>query len=202
MSTFFPTPRAGLVVPDTLPVHINRQERHSLEVPPSFETADSFVLAVTNHGEASRIHVHLDDGLPEIASLDDTNFYVEANATKEIPVSVHGTDHVFGKIKLVSGYGAVTRWVDVEVLEPDEDDAVEIDEELAKPQPREEDDSEDGTATPLVGARPIIPVASLGVLALIVAVAAAVYFESTVVAVGALLVFGAVLVAGYLLVTQ
>ena len=202
MSTFFPTPRTESVVPDTLPVYLNRQERHSLEVPPSFETADSFVLAVTNHGEASRIHVHLDDGLPEIASIDDTNFYVEANATKEIPVSVHGTDHVFGKIKLVSGYGAVTRWVDVEVLEPDEDDSVEIDEELAKPKPRDEDDAEEASPAPLLGDRPILPVASLGVLALLVAVAAAAFFESTVVAIGALLVFGAVLVAGYLLVTQ
>jgi len=189
-------------VPDTLPVYINRQERHSLEVPPSFETADSFVLAVTNHGEASRIHVHLDDGLPEIASIEDTNFYVEANATTEIPVSVHGTDHVFGKIKLVSGYGATTRWVDVEVLEPEEDDAVEIDEELAKPQPRDEDESDEAAATPLLGDSPVLPVASLGLLALLVAVGAAAFFESTVVAVGAVLVFCAVLVAGYLLAQQ
>lgn len=184
---------------DTLPVHFNRQERHSLEVPPSFETADSFVIAVTNHGEAGRIHVHLDDGLPEIASIDDTNFYVEANGTTEIPVSVHGTDHVFGKIKLVSGYGAVTRWVDVEVTEPDDDESVEIDEDLAKPQPRDETQSGATGHTPLLGDSPILPVLSLGLVALLVAVGAAAFFKSTVVAVGALLVLGAVLVAGYLL---
>ncbi|WP_136715773.1 DUF7524 family protein [Halorientalis salina] len=184
-------------MPDTLPVHFNRQERHSLEVPPSFETADSFVIAVRNHGEAGRIHIHLDDGLPEIASIEDTNFYVQANGVTEIPVSVHGTDHVFGKIKVVSGYGAVTRWIDVEVTEPDEDEGVEVDEDLAKPQPRDDTETE-STASPFAE-RPLVPVAGLGLLALLVAVGSAMAFDSALVALGALLVFGAVIGAGYLL---
>jgi len=185
-------------VPDTLPVHLNRQDRHSLEVPPSFETADSFVIAVNNHGEAGRLHVHLDDGLPEIATIEDTNFYVAANGVTEIPVSVHGTDHVYGKLKVVSGYGAVTRWIDVEVTEPDSDDTVEIDEDLGKPK---HEDDESGSSGPgaLVGEHPLLPVAGLGLLALLVVVGAMILFESTVVVGGAVLVVGAVLVASYLL---
>jgi len=183
-------------VPDTLPVHLNRQERHSLEVPPSFETGDSFVIAVRNHGEAGRIHVHLDDGLPDIASIEDTNFYVEANGVTEIPVSIHGTDHVFGKIKVASGYGAVTRWIDVEVTEPDDEEDVEVGEDLGKPQPRDDDRTGSGQT---FGDRPILPVAGLGLLALILAVGAAIAFDSTLVVAGAALVLGAVLAAGYLL---
>lgn len=187
-STFFTAPRAPPVVPDTLSVHLNRQERHSLEVPPSFEAGDSFVIAVTNHGDAGRIHIHLADGLADIASIEDTNFYVPASGTTEIPVSVHENDDVVGKLKLASGYGAVTRWVDV-VLTAQDDEGVVIDEELAKPQP-EADETE---TTSLLAEESISPALVGGVVAVLVAVSLAVLFRSVVLGAIVLLVAGVVL---------
>ncbi|MFB6164913.1 MAG: hypothetical protein ABEJ31_07125 [Haloarculaceae archaeon] len=184
-------------MPDTLPVHVNRRERNSLEVPPSFETDDSFVIAVENHGEAGRVHVHLDDGLSEWASVDANNYYVEANAIKEIPVSVTEPGPGFGKLKVVSGYGATTRWIDVELAEADDGpDGVVIDEDLAKPRP--DDGAEPGG--PLVqrlAASPAAPVVALGALALVVAVGAALAFQSGLVAAAAVIVVLAVVAAGY-----
>jgi hypothetical protein len=188
-------------VPDRLPVHANRQQLHSLEVPASFETSDSFVIEVTNHGESCRLHVVLDGELAEVATIAESNHYIEANATREIPVSVHDKRSVFGKIKVVVGYGATTRWVDVELTEPaDENREVQVDEDLGKPQPSDEGET-DGSLGSSVTDRPGIPVFALGFVALLVAVTAAMLSQSIVVAAGAAVVIVAVAVAVYLLAT-
>ena len=181
-------------MPDTLPVHLNQRDLHSLEVPDAFETDDSFVLAVRNHGEASRVHVHLDDGLSEIAAVETTNHYVRANETAEIPVAVHGAGPVRGKIKIVSGYGAVTRWVDVRVTESDDDTGVEVDEELGKPQP-ERYESGPREQSPLAD-RPTLPLLVFAAVALALALGAAVLVDNLLVTVGAVAVVVAVFVAG------
>lgn len=181
-------------MPDHLPVHVNRQELHDLSVPSSFETSDSFVIEVHNHGEAGRIHVHLDENLSAVASIDDTNHYVEANGRTEIPVSVHEGREVFGKLKIVSGYGAVTRWVDVVLTEP-EDDGVVVDEDLAKPAPPDQrSDQEPPLLAPIVE-HPTAPVVVLALVAVLVAIAAASLFEGTLVVAGAIVVVVAVLVS-------
>ena len=184
-------------MPDTLPVHLNQRDLHSLEVPDAFETNDSFVLAVRNHGEASRVHVHLDDGLSEIAAVKATNHYVRANETAEIPVAVHGAGPVRGKIKVVSGYGAVTRWINVHITKSDDDTGVEVGEDLGKPQPERH---ESGPAErPTLADRPALPVLAFAAVALAVALGAAVLVENLLVTVGAVAVVVAVFVAGTML---
>jgi hypothetical protein len=190
-------------VPDELPVDVNRRERNSLSVPAAIETDDSFVIRVRNHGNAGRVHVHLDESLSAVASLDETNHYVEAQSTRDIPVSVHEHEPVHGKIKLSAGYGATTRWVDVELTEPDDTGTVEVDESLAEPgggEPDEESTPDRASPGSILTDRPELPVLALGALAVTVAVGAATVFESGLVAAGAGVVFVAVLLAGYLLV--
>jgi len=187
-------------VPDRLPVHVNRKQIHSLEVPASFEADDSFVIAVKNHGEAGRVHVHLDGELAEIATVADNNYYVEAESTCEIPVSVHDHREAFGKIKVVVGYGATTRWVDVELSEPDQGGPVEVGEELAVSGGEDDgtvstDLDESAGSAGLLADQPVLPVVGLGVLAVALAVGAAAVLESTVVTVGAGVVVLAVLAA-------
>ncbi|AQL41718.1 hypothetical protein BV210_02850 [Halorientalis sp. IM1011] len=192
-------------MPDELYVDVNRRERNSLSVPAAIETDDSFVIRVRNHGNAGRVHVHLDENLSAVASLDETNHYVEANSTQAIPVSVHEHEPVHGKIKLSAGYGATTRWVDVELTEPDDTGTVEVDESLAEPGGGERDGDADGdtdgaSTESILTDRPELPVLALGTMAVAVAVGAATVFESGLVAAGAVVVFVAVLLAGYLLV--
>ena len=188
-------------MPDRLPVHVNRKQIHSLEVPASFEADDSFVIAVENHGEAGRVHVHLDGELAEIATVADNNYYVEANGACDIPVSVNDHREAFGKIKVVVGYGATTRWVDVELTEPDHGGPVEVGDELTV---SGGDDAETvavegGGPTPqsggLLADQPVLPVVGLGVLAVVLAVGAAAVLESTVVTIGAGVVVLAVVAA-------
>ncbi|MHB9286661.1 hypothetical protein ACKVMT_06430 [Halobacteriales archaeon Cl-PHB] len=184
---------------DQLPVHVNREELHALEVPASFEAHDSFDVALVNHGESLHVHVHLDDALSQVASIDATNHYVERESTRAVRVTVdeaalaHLGD-VHGKIKVASAYGAQTRWIDVDLSEyEEEDDAVQVDESLAQPQPTPEE-----PGTPLLQ-RPELPVLALGGLALVVALLAAVLINNTFVLVGSLVVLAGVLVALYFL---
>jgi len=180
------------VVPDVLPVHINREELHSLEVPATFEADGSFDVKLINHGESLHVHLHLDDPLSEMAAIEAVNHYVEGDSQRFVRVDVDpdrldGSGRA-GKLKLASGYGATTRWVDIELSEPDpEEDSMDIAESLAKPQPKE--------PKPSVFERPEVPVLALGVVALLVAALTAVLIDSTVILVGSFVVLAGVLAA-------
>lgn len=185
---------------DELPVYISREGLHSLEVPASFETTDSFDVRLVNHGESLHVHLHLDDPLSEVASIDAGNHYVEGDSERYVRVDVD-TDRIdgeelLGKLKVASGYGAETRWIDVRLSEPDpESESVRVDESLAQPT------TPDSDSEALIE-RPEIPVLALGILALLVAVGAVVFIGETLVVVGSLLVVAGVLVALFFLLTS
>jgi hypothetical protein len=187
-------------VSDTLPVHVNRQELHSLEVPTDFETGESFQIRLLNHGESVHVHLHLDDDLSEVASLEAANHYVEGESQRVIRVTVapDATLPVHGRLKVVTAYGATTRYIDVDLEAEDEaEEPVTVDESLGQPQPRPTAD----TGGSLLE-RPELPVLALGGLALLVALLAVLVMNSMEVLVGALVVLGGVLVAIFFLLRE
>jgi hypothetical protein len=187
-------------VTDELPVHISREELHAMDVAPSFATEGSFDVVFLNHGQSVHVHLHLGDKLSEIASIDASNHYVEGESQRAVRVNVAtdalGDEPLHGKLKVVSGYGAQTRWVDVTV-EPTttNEGSVEVDESLAEPQPREEPEETGGLL-----ASPELPVLGLGALAVLIAVVATLLISDPLVLAGAVTVLLAVLVAVYLLI--
>ena len=185
-------------MPDELPVHISREKLHAVEVPAGFETDGSFDVRLVNHGNSLHVHLHLDDRLSRVARMDATNHYVEGDSERVVRVEVaadRGED-VVGKLKVVSAYGAQTRWIDVDVLTPEEDDGeVRVDESLGTPSP--EPDPEVGRAG--LGDRPELLVAAFGLLAVVIAGVSVAVSGSLMVMVGALAVFGGVAVAALLL---
>lgn len=196
-STFFYTPRAVSDVPQSLPVHISREQLHSLEVPASFEVEGSFDIRLVNHAEALHVHLHLDDPLSEIAVLDAGNHYIEGESERRVRVDVDTAaiddEPHFGKLKVATAYGAETRWIDITVSEPaPETNSVEIDESLSTPQPT------DPPNEPVLGSQQL-PVVVLGALAVVVAAVSALVFQAPVVTAGAVVVFAGVVVALLLL---
>jgi hypothetical protein len=184
-------------VPDELPIHISREELHGVEAPAGFETEGSFDIRLVNHGNSLHVHLHLDDRLSEVARMDATNHYVEGNSERVVRVEVAGnrTEDVLGKLKVVSAYGAQTRWVDVEVPTPDEEGGeVRVDESLGRPSP--EPDS--GTGGREFGDRPELLVGVVGLLAVAIAAVSVAVSGSLMVALGALAVVGGVAVAALL----
>jgi len=190
-------------VTDTLPVHVNRDQLHGLEVPNEVEVSGSFDVVLQNHGESVHVHLHLDDDLSDIATLSANNHHVASDSTRRITVDVSGSGPVRGKLKVATAYGATTRYVDVILTEPEpEPRDVAVDESLSKPQPRStptrtRDRSVDAFD---ISIRPEIAVLVLGAVALAVAIAATLLFENTVVLLGSFVVLAGVLVAIYLLV--
>lgn len=187
-------------MPDELPVHVSREELHSLEVPESFEATDSFDLQLLNHGESVHLHIHVDDALSAVATVDAGNHHVERESQRYVRVDIDtdklDDEPLYGKLKVASAYGANTRWIDIKVVEPEESEqTVEVDESLAQPQP-----SESQETGPLVN--PKLLVFGIGAAALLVALTAAVVLQQTVVLLGSLVVLGGVLVALFFLFTE
>lgn len=183
---------------DPLPVHVNREELHDIAVPTSFETTGTFDVRLINHGQPLHVHLHLDDDLSAVASIEATNHYVDGETERRVSISVREGATVRGKLKVVSGYGAQTRYVDVIVTEPDEEEgSVRVDDSLAEPQPVETEQPDSALAQ-----QPIVPVAALAVGALVVAAGIAFAVQAFVVGLGALVVLAGVLVALYVLFVE
>ena len=183
-------------MPDELPIHISREELHAVEAPAGFETDGSFDVRLVNHGNSLHVHLHLDDRLSTVAGMEATNHYVESDSERVVRVEVTGDreEDVFGKLKVVSAYGAQTRWVDVDVVVPREHDReVQVDESLGKPSP------DPNPETAVFRDRPELLVGAFGLLAVAVAGVSVVASGSLMVMLGALAVFGGVAVAALLL---
>jgi hypothetical protein len=183
---------------DRLPVHLNRAELHAVEVPDSFETTGSFEIDLHNHGTSLHVHLHLDDALSAVADIEAANHFIDGETQRAVRVHVDGHEElpVRGKLKIASAYGAQTRYVDVELTEPEEErNTVQVDESLAEPP--SDPDPEPGSSS--VVASPELVVLAFGVLAVLAAGAIAVVVDNTLVVAGAVVVLVGVLVGIYFL---
>ena len=189
-------------VSGTLAVHLNRADLHSVELPDSFASSDSFVVELDNHGEATHVHLRLDDALSEIAAIPTSNHYVRPGATVRVPVRVHESGPVTGVLTVATAYGSQSEEVEITVEPTAGKRRVDIDESLIE---RSDDSVGSGrtstqptrtTGTPGGLDRSTL----LGATALIVLVGIALLFvEGVALYVGALAVLVGLVVAGYLL---
>jgi hypothetical protein len=140
-------------MPETLSVRLNRVRLHSIEVPESFATEDSFTVALDNHGEATHAHLRLDEALSEVASIATTNHYVRSGATERVPVIVHEAKPISGTLTVATAYGSESESIPVRITEPaDAQGTVEIDASLVERTQRTEPAAE-STGTGSAGAR-------------------------------------------------
>ena len=171
-------------MPDSLPVHLNRTDIHSLEVPNEFDATGSFDVRLVNHGGALHVHLHLNDSLSAVASLNATNHHVRAETDRLVRITVDGDGPVRGKLKVVTGYGAETRYIDIHIPEGGtENEPVIVDEALSKPQPKPATKSEPGLED--LSAGPIL--AAGGFTALIAGLITLVLTRNVLLTVGAAL---------------
>ncbi|MES3162299.1 MAG: hypothetical protein PPP55_12140 [Halorubrum sp.] len=127
----------------TLEVELNGDGVHSIEAPDRFTTTSPFSIALRNAGRSTHVHLHFDDDVDQVASIDEVNHYVEGDGVKRVHVSKRDiAEPVRGKLKIVTGYGSNSAYVDVIVEPPVEEspDEVVVDDRLSRPPDR--------TATP------------------------------------------------------
>jgi hypothetical protein len=171
----------------TLSVELNGDAVHSIRAPDRFETTGPFAVALENEGRSTHVHLHFDDDLDRVVSVAETNHFVDDEATKHVHVSVADVaEPVRGKLKIVTGYGSETRYVDLRV-DPPEDaapDEVAVDEAFTKPPERPPEVSSSqraATAADRLIERGGVPAAITGVLALAAGIAIALALDSAVV---------------------
>jgi hypothetical protein len=186
-------------VPATLSVDLNEGTLHDVAVADAFETTGGFVVELDNHGEAVHVHLHIDDDLSAVARLDETNHFVDSGGVRRVAVDVARVDSpVTGKLKVVTGYGAESTYVDVTVRpERPEKDTVEVDERFSKPPEREETSvgSGVGAAVTSGSVRAVAAVAVVAVLAIALAAAVALTVSDPAVFLGVGVVIGVALAA-------
>lgn len=188
------------MAPETLVVDISREELHS--VAPAvevFEARGPFEVELRNHGRAVHVHCNVDDALSQVATLSETNHFVETESSTTFRVEVaDGPRPVSGALRFVTAYGAQEATVPVTVREPA---SVPMGERASVPPTEAEGGSSDsGSAagpdlSGLVPGRDDAPVLALAGTALLVAMLAMVLANSTVVMLGVGAVLVGVLVA-------
>lgn len=181
-------------MPETLVVHLGREEPRSVSVPESFESHGTFEVELINHGVATHVHLRLDDALADVATVDGDNPYVAPDSTERVRVHVDAADReVRGTLTVTTGYGAQEGRVRVDLTAP-VSNTVEVDEDLSKPQsPRPETSALDDALAGFSA----LPVALLSLLALVLAFGTFLVTGDVVVGIASFTVLGAVLVAVY-----
>ena len=193
----------------SLPVVLNRDHLHGVSVADRITASEPVSIEITNEGEAVHVHLHLDDELSTVASLEAGNHYVESGTTRVVRLDVRpASTPVTGRLKVVTGYGAETEYVTVRVEPPTEEKTpVEVDENLSRPQ-REpargnggvssfsESMSESGLSLPDAAT---LPVVALTVAAVLVALLVGAFVDSAVVLLGVGAVIGGVIAALFFL---
>lgn len=125
-------------VADPLELHVNRVRPNVLEAPEVFETTGDFAIEIVNDGKPTHVHLNLDDDLSPSLSLEVGNHFIPREGVERLPVDVDASaapSH--GKLRVSVGYGSETAFVDIRIVEPDQDQSVTVDERLAKPPTRE-----------------------------------------------------------------
>lgn len=116
-------------------VHVNRGAADSLETAvSSLETTDSFALRLESYGPPAHVHCRLEGDLARIATLEESNYYVEADGRTIVPIHVTAEridGPVEGELEVVTGYGSESLSIPVTV-DPSPD-AIDVDESLGKP---------------------------------------------------------------------
>jgi hypothetical protein len=188
----------------TLAVELNGDAVHSIRAPDRFTTTGHFSIAFENLGRSTHVHLHFDDELDRVCSIGETNHFVDDESTRRVHVTADEVDDpVTGKLKIVTGYGSNTRYVDVR-LEPPPDagaDEIAIDERFTKPPERPPDPPpRQRAANALAGLveRGGIPAAVLGFLAVVAGVALALAVDSLIVSVAVAVVLAVSIAAALL----
>lgn len=156
-------------VPDSLEIHVNRPRPNVLEVPELFIAERPFAIEFVNDGKPVHVHISLDEPLAEILELETGNHFLPREETFRLPVRIRdGRRPVRGKLTVSIGYGSESRFIELRIVEPSEDDRVHVDEDLAEPSGRRPGPT---LSSRIVGEIGLIAIAIIALVALLVGAA-------------------------------
>ena len=192
--------------PAPLTVALNRERLNEAIVPERYAAEGSFAVLLENEGEAVHVHLRFVGPLAEVASVATSNHYVEGDSATRVAVEVADiSDPVTGGLEVVTGHGARGEVVEVTVEPAARSGPVEVDETLSQPRRSDRDDEPRSLGDTLGGLVPdstaptTLLVVGLAAVALLVAFVLQTTFQSVALTLGLLAVVVAVAGALYVL---
>ncbi|WP_277555354.1 DUF7524 family protein [Halobaculum limi] len=197
---------------DPLGVTLNRDRLNEATAPDTYRADGDFAVELRNEGAPVHVHLRFQGPLAAVASVANSNYYVDEGATSAVGVSVADIDEsVEGAVEIVTGHGADGTSVAVTVDPPPA--PVDVDESFGSPRAAqrataETNDDESGENTggptlPDLGSRlpdtGTLSVVAIAVAALLGAGVVAVTLDGLAVTLGVVAVLVAVVVAMFLL---
>ncbi|MFP8952215.1 hypothetical protein ACLI4Z_04460 [Natrialbaceae archaeon A-arb3/5] len=183
-------------------VHVNRGSTDSLETETeSLETHRQVTIALHGHERPAHVHCRVGGDLDAIASIAQTNHYLEPERVTTVPVDVDADrldEPIEGSLEVITAYGAESIEIELTVTPGPPD--VTVDKTLSKPN---RSPPEPTAADRLAGAFDLEPgtlaVVALGLFSLAIATVTAATIGGPTAMVGLLVVTGGVVVALWLL---
>lgn len=185
---------------DRLRVNLGREGPKSVELTEdSIEVTDDFIIEVHNHGHPQHVHVAPERDLGRFVRVEAPNHFIENDELRAIRIEVDDNrpEKFNGQLRVVTGYGSETTYVDVYLREESpKQPSVAVDKSLGKP-PADEPGPEPLTEQ-LFGPG-TIPLIALAIMAILIAAGAIMIASDVAVVLGVIAVLVGVGIAIILL---
>lgn len=110
----------------SLYVTLNSDGMKTLETDTTaFTTDGSFTIILENQGQPAHVHLHIDDALSSVATLEEPNWFVPAGDIEQVEVTVRDGASGGGQLEISTGYGAESQEIDVQIQGDEEAGAAE-----------------------------------------------------------------------------
>lgn len=75
-------------------------------------------IALENHGKPTHVHLHLDDDLATIGTIEDPHWFIPKGEWREVELQVSEAATGNGRLRIEAGYGQEQERIDVDVTAP------------------------------------------------------------------------------------
>jgi len=107
-----------------LTVSLNRSGLNTVETDRKrVQSADDVVVSLENHGKPTHIHLHLDDDLAALGTIEDPHWFVPRGERREVPLQLTEGATGDGRLEITAGYGQAQTTVTIEAGADEESQA-------------------------------------------------------------------------------
>ncbi len=104
-----------------LTVYLNRDGLNTVETDQTAVRATrSINIVFENHGKPTHVHLHLDDDLATLGTIEEPHWFVPKGEWREADLKLMDSAEGSGRLEITAGYGQEQSTVDIEV-EPSEE---------------------------------------------------------------------------------
>lgn len=105
-----------------LTVYLNREGLNTIETDKAEVRATERVdVVLENHGKPTHVHLHLDDDLATMGTVEESNWFVPTDEYREVSLYLSEGASGNGRLEITTGYGQERSTVDVAVTPPEEE---------------------------------------------------------------------------------